>query len=63
MINEILNNIVCGIIGASFTYIFVNNRNTHVVKIDNDMLPEFTQLFFELDLEPNDIKDAKLIDL
>ena len=62
MINEIFNNIICGIVGASFTYIFLN-KNTHVTIIDNEMLPEFSQLYFELDLEPNDIRDAKLIDL
>ena len=63
MISEIFNNIICGIVGASFTYIFLNNNHTYVTAIDNGMLPEFTQIFFELDLEPNDIKDAKLIDL
>jgi hypothetical protein len=63
MINELFNNIICGIVGASFTYIFFSNKNTHIVRIDNDMLPEFSQLYFELDLEPNDIRDAKLIDL
>lgn len=55
--NELFLNIFSGLFGASLTYLMVK-PNTDFVYIRKDNIPQFAELYFEVDME-----DAKLLNI